>query len=110
MINRSNCIGLIAAMALAAGVLLGTGCTQKSNPVNSTTAGTLDTANRVGIWRDSAIVNPDNYNWFFQLNLNDTITKTMSFEFDGRNRKQLPRIDLQPCEQYRTLLDFYTSG
>lgn len=80
MINRSNCIGLIAAMALAAGVLLGTGCTQKSNPVNSTTAGTLDTANRVGIWRDSAIVNPDNYNWFFQLNLNDTITKTMSFD------------------------------
>jgi hypothetical protein len=79
MVNRRGCIEIFVVAAIAAGALLGTGCTEEDNPVDS--GGKLDTANRVVIWHDSAIVDPSPYDvYLFTLTLNDTITKKMSFE------------------------------
>lgn len=78
MVKRNGCIVLFAVMAMAAGCLIGTGCTEKENPV---APALLDTANRAVIIRDSAIVDPAPYSsYFFQLGLDDTITKRMSFD------------------------------
>jgi hypothetical protein len=47
----------------------------------------LETANRVLFFRDSAIVNPEPYDtYFFQLSLNDTITRKMSFDSTVGNK------------------------
>lgn len=78
MTKRNGCIGFLTAIAMAAGVLVGIGCNK--NPVAANT-GLLDTLNRVVVIRDSAITNPDPWeSYSFQLTLNDTITKKMSFE------------------------------
>jgi hypothetical protein len=79
MINRSRCIGLFVATAMAAGILMGTGCTEKANPAGPST-GKLDTVNRVVFWHDSTFADPTLYSVTpFKLSLNDTITKLMSF-------------------------------
>jgi hypothetical protein len=79
MINRSVCSVFLAA--LLAGILSGmAGCNSDNNPVDPTT-GLLDTANRIVAIRDSGIVNPDPWSvYFFQLTLDDTVTKRMSFD------------------------------
>jgi hypothetical protein len=77
MINR-NSIGLLAAAALAAGVIVVTGCS-KSNPVNSS-QWTLDTTNRAVFWNDPTFADSSLYSVTpFKLDLNDTITKLMTF-------------------------------
>jgi hypothetical protein len=80
MINRNAFIGVSAAAALLAGVLLSTGCNSGSNPADAGEK-TLDTANRVVVLRDSAITDSTLWSvYFFQLTLNDTVTKRMSFD------------------------------
>jgi len=80
MNKQSRCIGLLAAAAITAAILMGTGCTQKSNPANSTTVGTLDTANRMVFWHDSAFADTTIYSVTpFKLGLDDNVTKLMTF-------------------------------
>lgn len=63
--------------AIAVGILSGiVGCTE-DNPA----APELNTADRAITLRDSAIIDSSSWNiYFFWLNLNDTVTKTMSFD------------------------------
>jgi hypothetical protein len=80
MVNRRGCIGIFVVAAMAAGALLGTGCNEGENPVDANPV-LLDTANRVVVLRDSAITDSEPWHlYFFWLNLNDTVTKKMSFD------------------------------
>lgn len=75
---------MVVVAAMAAGALIGTGC--EKNPVADETV-LLDTANRVVVFRDSAIVDPEPWSgYFFQLTLDDTITKRMSFDSTVGNK------------------------
>jgi hypothetical protein len=86
MVNRRGCIGIFVVAAIAAGALLGTGCNEGENPVDANT-GLLDTSNRVPVFRDSTIINPEPWDtYFFQLTLNDTVTKKMSFDSTVGNK------------------------
>ena len=80
MINRSVCNVFFAAVAV--GVLSGiAGCTE-DNPAGPDSAVFLDTtANRNITLRDSAITDSSLWSiYFFQLFLDDTVTKKMSFD------------------------------
>ena len=80
MVKIRRCIGIFVVAGMAAGALLVTGCSEKENPAGDNT-GLLDTANRVVVFRDSGIIDPEPWNVYsFQLTLNDTITKKMSFD------------------------------
>jgi len=86
MTKRSGWIGFLIAMAVATGVLVGMGCNEKANPVAANT-NQLDTSNRVVVFRDSGIIDPAPWNsYFFQLTLDDTVTKKMLFDSSVGNK------------------------
>ena len=80
MINRSVCRFFFAA--ISAGVLSGIAGCNSDKPIGPENTPMLDTtATRLVTLRDSAIIDSSSWsNYFFQLTLDDVITKRMSFD------------------------------
>lgn len=85
MIDRS--VFSVFCVAVAVAILSGmAGCNPADNTAGPET-GLLDTANRKVVLRDSGIVDPEPWSvYFFQLTLDDTVTKRMSFDSTVGNK------------------------